>query len=239
MSSTSSTQEFSAKRATWNATLLMLRSAIGIVVGLFTSRIVYNALGVEDYGINAVVGGLVPAFTVITAALASGTSRFLTYEIGQGDEKRIRETFTATFWAHLLFALLFVALAEIGGIYLLQHQMSIPEGREVASLIVLQCSIATIFFDITQVPYSAILVANERFNIYAYFSLAGTFFGLVSALIVKYAPVDKLILYSLLAATGNFLVPLLNRLYCLRKHPESHLLKRVNFSILKPILSGI
>ena len=79
MSSASSTQEFSAKRATWNATLLMLRSAIGIVVGLFTSRIVYNALGVEDYGINAVVGGLVPAFTVITAARASGTSRFLTY----------------------------------------------------------------------------------------------------------------------------------------------------------------
>lgn len=237
MSSASSTQEFSAKRATWNATLLMLRSAIGIVVGLFTSRIVYNALGVEDYGINAVVGGLVPAFTVITAALASGTSRFLTYEIGQGDEKRIRETFTATFWAHLLFALLFVALAEIGGIYLLQHQMNIPEGREVASLIVLQCSIATIFFDITQVPYSAILVANERFNIYAYFSLAGTFLGLVSALIVKYAPVDKLILYSLLAATGALLVPVLNRIYCLRKHPESHLLKGVNFSILKPILS--
>ena len=159
MFSPSSPQEFSAKRATWNATLLMLRSAIGIVVGLFTSRIVYNTLGVEDYGINAVVGGLVPAFTVITTALASSTSRFLTFEIGQGDKKRIRETFTATFWAHLLFALLFVALAEIGGIYLLQHQMNIPEGREVASLIVLQCSIATIFFDITQAPYSAILVA--------------------------------------------------------------------------------
>jgi hypothetical protein len=233
----SNSQNFSAKRATWNATLLMLRSAIGIVVGLFTSRIVYNALDVEDYGINAVVGGLVPAFTVITAALASGTSRFLTFEIGQGDKRRIRETFTATFWAHLLFALLFVALAEIGGIYLLQHQMSIPEGREVASLIVLQCSIFTIFFEITQVPYSAILVANERFNIYAYFSLVGTFFGLVAAIIVKYAPVDKLILYSLLAATGNFLVPLLNRIYCLRRHPESHLLKSVNFSILKPILS--
>ena len=120
-SSSSQLQEervFSPRRASRNALLLMLRSVIIIIISLFTSRITFNALGVEDYGINAVIGGLLPAFTFIATILASATSRFLTFEIGKGDEQAIRETFTATFFAHLVLAVILVVICEIAVIYL-------------------------------------------------------------------------------------------------------------------------
>ena len=121
-----SDQTFSARRASRNASLLMFRSVITIIIGLYTSRITLNALGVEDYGINVVIGGLLPAFTFIASILASATSRFLTFEIGRGDEQAIRETFTATFFAHLVLAIILVGVCEVAGIYLLHHKLTIP-----------------------------------------------------------------------------------------------------------------
>ena len=233
----SKSQIFSAKRTTWNATLLMLRSAIGIVVGLFTSRIVYNALGVEDYGINAVVGGILPFFTFISASLSAATSRFLTFEIGKGDIGKIRATFTAAFYTHIVLALLVAVVCEIGGLYLLNHQLQIPAGRELASLITLQCAILGIFVNITQVPYNAVLIANERFAVYAYLGLLGSFGGLISAFLVKYIETDKLILYVILSMVCGLGIALGTRLYCIRHHRESHLLPKVHFGILRPILS--
>ena len=166
-----SDQTFSARRASRNASLLMFRSVITIIIGLYTSRITLNALGVEDYGINVVIGGLLPAFTFIAGILASATSRFLTFEIGRGDEQAIRETFTATFFAHLVLAIILVGVCEIAGIYLLHHKLTIPAERMSTAMIVLQFSILGIFLSITQVPYSAVIVAREKFTIYAYTSL--------------------------------------------------------------------
>ena len=238
----SSSQEervFSARRASRNASLLMIRSVLAIFIGLFTSRITLNALGVEDYGINVVIGGLLPAFTFIASVLASATSRFLTFEIGRGDEQAIRETFTATFFAHLVLAIILVGVCEVAGIYILHHKLTIPAERMNTAMIVLQFSILGIFLGITQVPYSAVIVAREKFTIYAYTSLVTAIYSFFSALYVKYTSMDKLIVYTVLGAISNVAVIVYLRCYCIQKFQEVHLLHRVPFLRLKPILSFV
>lgn len=232
-----SIQQFSAKRASHNALLLMFRTIVGILIGLITSRLVFNTLGAEDYGLNVVVGGLLPAFTFVAGVLATATSRFLTFEIGRGHTEKVRATFTATFWAHLFLAIMLVVICEIGGIYLLKHQLQIPAGRETASMVALQCSIVGVFFGVTQVPYSAVLVANERFKQFAYISLLGSFLALAAALYLRFTSWDKLIVYVVLTALNSVFCALLNRWYCLRHHPESHLQRRVQWRLLRPILN--
>ena len=241
-SSSSQLQEervFSARRASRNALLLMLRSVIIIIISLFTSRITFNALGVEDYGINAVIGGLLPAFTFIATILASATSRFLTFEIGKGDEQAIRETFTATFFAHLVLAVILVVICEIAGIYLLHHKLNIPAERMNTAIIVLQCSILGIFLSITQVPYGAVIVAREKFTTLAYISLIPTIYSLFAAIYVKYTSMDKLLISTILSAISNFAIIVYVRYYCIQKFQEVHLLRRVPFLRLKPILSFV
>ena len=238
----SSSQEervFSARRASRNASLLMFRSVITIIIGLFTSRITLNALGVEDYGINVVIGGLLPAFTFIASILASATSRFLTFEIGRGDEQAIRETFTATFFAHLVLAIILVGICEVAGIYLLHHKLTIPAERMNTAMIVMQFSILGIFLGITQVPYSAVIVAREKFTIYAYTSLVSAIYSLFSAIYVKYTSMDKLIVYTVLGAISNVAIIVYLRYYCIQRFQEVHLLRRVSFLRLKPIMSFV
>ena len=231
-----SDQTFSARRASRNASLLMFRTVITIIVGLITSRITFNALGVDNYGLNALVGGLLPAFTFIAGILAAATSRFLTFEIGKGDEVAIRETFTATFYAHLILAVILVVVCEVGGLYLLHHKLNIPDEKMGVSILVLQLSILGVFLRTTQSPYDAVIVARERFSIYAYIAMASTFISLLIAFCVKYTTMDKLGTYAVLGALSNLGLILFTRFYCLRHFKESHLLRRVSFIRLKPIM---
>lgn len=231
-----SDQTFSARRASRNASLLMFRTVITIIVGLITSRITFNALGVDNYGINALVGGLLPAFTFIADILAAATSRFLTIEIGKGDEVATRETFTATFYAHLILALILVVVCEVGGLYLLHHKLNIPDEKMGVCLLVLQLSILGVFLQTTQSPYSAVIVARERFSIYAYTAMANSFIALLIAFCVKYTTMDKLSTYAVLGALSNLGFIVFIRFYCLRHFKESHLMRRVSFVRLKPIM---
>lgn len=236
---TSSSQDersFSARRASRNASLLMFRTILTIIVGLITSRIIFNALGVDNYGINALVGGLLPTFTFIADILAAATSRFLTFEIGKGDEVAIRETFTATFYAHLILALILVVVCEVGGLYLLHHKLNIPDEKMGVCILVLQLSILGVFLKTTQSPYEAVIVARERFSIYAYIAMASSFIALLIALCVKYTTMDKLGTYAVLGALSNLGLILFTRFYCLRHFKESHLLSQVSFVRLKPIM---
>lgn len=233
----SNNQDFNARRASKNASLLIFRSVITIAIGLITSRIIFNALGIEDYGINVVIAGILPAFTFVGGILATATSRFLTFEIGRGNKQLIRETFTATFYAHLALAIILVGICEVGGIYLLHHKLNIPETREGAAMIALQCAIIGVFFNITQAPYNAILIAREQFKIYAYVSLTSALYGLLSALLVKYTTFDKLIVYVILGFTNSVGCTLYLRYYCLRHYQEARIYHRIRLIILKPIIT--
>lgn len=186
------------KRIAKNTLLLYIRMFISMAVSLYTSRIILKTLGIEDYGIYNIVGGVVAMFSFINATMSTATSRFLTYELGRNDMQKLKETFNAAFWVHVIIALIVLVLCETIGLWFLNYKMVIPEGRELATHIVFQLSIISTVISITQVPYNATLISHEKMDIYAYVELANVFLKLGILFILVILPFDKLIVYGFL-----------------------------------------
>ncbi len=219
-----------------NTILLYLRQFIVLVVALFTSRVVLKTLGAEDYGIYGVVGGIVSLFGFINASLSSATSRFITFEMGQGNDSILRETFSSALLCHFFIALVVVLFSETIGLWLLQHKMVIPEGRTTAALWVFHLSIISAAIGITQVPYSASIIAHERIDIYAYVDITSVFLKLVIVYVLLIGNIDKLILYSILYFLLSVGTAIYYRLFCVRHFTECHFSFVVNRSLLKRML---
>lgn len=219
-----------------NTILLYLRQFIVLVVALFTSRVVLKTLGAEDYGIYGVVGGIVSLFGFINASLSSATSRFITYEMGKGNDTVLRETFSSALLCHLFIAIVVVLLSETIGLWLLQHKMVIPEGRMAAALWVFHLSIVSAAIGITQVPYSASIISHERIDIYAYIDIASVFLKLLIVYVLVIGKIDKLILYSILYFLLSVGTAGYYRLFCVRHFNECHFSFVVNRSLLRRML---
>ena len=155
------------KRIAKNTMMLYIRMLLSTVVSLYTSRIVLQTLGVEDYGIYGVVGGVVAMFSFLNSTMAGATSRFLTFEMGKGDKERLKATFSSALIIHIGIALLVLILAETVGIWFLNNKLVIPEGRMEAAHWVLQFSVLGMIVGFTQVPYNAAIIAHEKMDIYA------------------------------------------------------------------------
>ena len=147
-------------------------------VSLYTSRVILQTLGVEDYGIYNIVGGVVAMFSFINSTMSSATSRFLTFEIGRGNQEKLNNTFNASFWVHVIIALFILFLCETVGLWFLHYKMVIPESRELAANVVFQLSVISTLVSITQVPYNATLIAHEKMDIYAYVEMVNVFLRL-------------------------------------------------------------
>ena len=150
-----------------NTIFLYVRMACMIVVALYTSRVILHALGVDDYGIYQTVGGIVGLLSFVNSLLSAGTSRFLTFELGRGITERLKTTFSTLLSVHIVIALFFVIAAEVAGIWLIDAKLNIPAEQLVTAKIVFQFTILTGFFSITQVPYTAVIIAHENMKIYA------------------------------------------------------------------------
>ena len=150
------------KRIAKNTLLLYFRMLFMMVVSLYTSRVILNALGVEDFGIYNVVGGVVAMFSVISGPLSAAISRFITYELGKGDQSKLNKIFSASVTIQLLLSLIIVVLIESVGIWFLNAKMTIPEARMTAANWVLQFSIGTFVINLISVPYNAAIIAQER-----------------------------------------------------------------------------
>lgn len=190
-------------------------------VGLYTSRIVLDVLGVEDYGIYGLVGGIVTMFAFLNSAMASATQRYLSFDIGKGDEVRLQQTFNASVNIHFLIGIVIVILAETVGLWFVNTQLDIPAERMVAANWVYQFSILAFFFNVIQVPYNALLIAREHMSVYAYISIIDVLLKLGIVFILIYYNADKLILYGILTFIVSFIVRMLYRAYCKRKFKES------------------
>jgi O-antigen/teichoic acid export membrane protein len=171
------------------------------VISLYTSRVVLQTLGVEDYGIYNIVSGVIVMFTFISNSMATGTQRHISFELGKTDGD-VSKVFSACFNVHLLLALLVVVLGETIGLWFLNTQLVIPEDRMGVARIVYQFAIFSTFFSIVLVPFNASIIAYERFSFYAYSSILEGALKLIVAISLLYISFDKLIVYSLL----NFLV---------------------------------
>jgi O-antigen/teichoic acid export membrane protein len=186
-----------------------------MLVSLYTARIILNTLGVEDYGIYNVVNGVMIMFGFLNAAMATGTQRFLTFELGIGDRIKLNRVFSMSLNVHVIVALIVVILAETLGLWFLNAKLVIPEGRMVAANWVYQLSVFSAMISITQVPYSASIISHEKFNIYAFVGLADVFLRLIVVFVlVSLRSFDKLILLATLSALVSAGIAFYYRFYC-------------------------
>lgn len=227
----------SNKRIAKNTLMLYIRMLLSMVVSLYTSRVVLNTLGVEDYGIYGVVGGVVAMFGFLNASMSGATSRFLTYEMGCGDEQRLKDTFSSALLVHIGIALVVLFLAETVGLWFLMHKLVIPEERMFAAHVVYQLSILSTMVSITQVPYNAAIIAHEKMDIYAYVELLNVSLKLLIVFLLPILGNDKLIVYGILVFVVSVLIALIYRWYCFNRYQESHFRFVFNKNIIYPILS--
>lgn len=191
-------------------------------VTLYTSRVVLNQLGVEDYGIYNVVGGIVVMFSFFNGAMAQSTQRFLSFELGKRNEAKLQQTFSTAMIIHILIGIFIIVLAETVGLWFLNTRMTIPSDRLIASNWVYQCSIAAFVISIVRVPYNAAIIAHEEMQVYAYIGIVEVLLKLFIAFSLSWVTVDKLKIYSILILCVSLLVTMLYRLYCRHCFKECH-----------------
>lgn len=218
-----------------NTMFLYVRMMVTMIISLYTSRVVLKILGVDDYGIYQAVGGVVGFLGFLNNALGTGTSRFITFGLGEGDKDKLKKIFSTTLTVHICLAVIIVVLAETIGLWFLYNKLVIPDNRFEASLVVYHLSIITAFFSLTQVPYGACIIAHEKMSIYAYVSIVDAVLKLLIVYLLGIGDVDKLKLYALLLCLIQVGEIVFYRVYCVRRFEES----KFKFLIDKPILKEI
>lgn len=211
-----------------NTVLLYGRMLIGMLVSLYTSRAILNALGVEDFGIQNVVGGFVAMFSLISSALSSSISRFMTFELGTGDMIRLRKVFSTSLLIQLALISIVLVVAETVGVWFVNNKMVIPSGRLFAANCVFQASVVSFVLGLFSTPYNACIIAHERMNVFALFGILQICINLGIVLFIVYAPFgfDRLIVYSILL-TGTYLfMQILYFRYCHKHFTESRCMPR-------------
>lgn len=220
-----------------NTMYMYLRMFVILLVSLYTTRIVFNTLGVEDYGIYNAVGGIIVFFTFINASLTGASQRYITAEITEGTADSQREVFSSAVVAHLLIGLLIVLLGETVGLWYLNTLMNIPTGRMTAANVVYQLSIFSTFLSVIQAPFNATIIAHERMSVYAYFSIFDVMFKLAVAFLIRAIDGDKLIVYGLLIFGVGILNILLYRIYCYRTFPMCRFKRPRNRGLFRGLFS--
>ena len=208
------------KRIAKNTLVLYFRMLFMMAVSLFTSRVILNTLGVEDYGINNVVGGVVAMFSVLSGSMSSSISRFITFELGKGDKKRLKTVFSTGINIQLGMSLIILLVAEAVGVWFLNYKMNIPEERMYAANWVFQCSILTFILGLLSVPYNAAIIAHEKMSAFAYISIIEVTLKLIIVYLLTISPYDRLITYSILFMLVGVLIRLIYGYYCKRHFEE-------------------
>lgn len=202
------------KRIARNTAILYIRMLILMLIGLFTSRVVLNTLGVSDYGIYNVVGGVVTMFGIVTSALSSSVSRFLTFEIGRKDTKRLQNIFSISVALLFVLSIIMLILMEIIGVWFLNYHMNIPANRMAASNFVLQCSIISFVIILNSTPYNAAIIAHEKMSIFAYITMFDAIMKLVVVYLLYVSSFDRLKVYALLLLFVSISVQFIYFFYC-------------------------
>ena len=210
------------KRIAKNTLLLYGRMLFLMGISLYTSRVVLNALGVEDYGVYNVVGGVVAMFGFINSSMSSATQRYITFALGKGDKVNLQKVFSTALQIHILISLVIILLGETVGLWFMHTQMQIPSDRIEAAFWVLQCSIASTAVMIVSVPYNADIIAHEKMSAFAYISILEAVLKLAIVYVLIISPYDKLILYAFLILTVQLLIRLCYTRYCHKHFEESH-----------------
>lgn len=209
------------KRIAKNTIALYIRTFFTMIVGLYTGRVMLQALGVENYGINAVVGGIIAMSSIISGTMSAAVTRYLTYELGKGDKDELRLTFSTSINAQAIMALFIVIILEIVGAWFLNSEANIPDGRMYAANWVLQCSALVLIVELISTPYNALIVAHEKMGIYAYTSIASAILKLGICFVIMAYNGDRLILLSILQVVVSIVMFAFYGWYCGKNFSES------------------
>lgn len=210
------------RRIAKNTGFLYVRMLLMMGVAFYTSRVVLNALGVEDFGIYNVVGGVVAMFSFLTGTFTSATQRFLNFEMGLGNQERLNEIFSMSITLNVMIAVLMIVFSEIVGIWFINHKLVIPPDRLVAAHWVFHFSLLTMAVTIISTPYNAVIIANERMNVFAYISIVEALLKLGVAITIVFCGSDKLIVYGALQLLLVLIVRIIYSTYCKKKFREFH-----------------
>lgn len=212
--------ESSNKRIAKNTAALYIRMLFTMAISLYTSRVVLNTLGIEDYGIYNVVGGIVVMFGFLNSAMAAATQRFLTFEIGKGNYNQLNQVYSMSVTIHALIAISVLILAETIGLWFLNSQINIPAARMNAANWVYQFSIFAFIITVLNVPYNATIIAHERMSMYAYIGIIEVLLKLFIVFILVWFSFDKLKLYAVLVFSVSLVMRIIYSIYCKQKFKE-------------------
>lgn len=210
------------KRIAKNTLVLYVRMLFMMAVLLYTSRVVLSALGVDDFGIYNVVGGVVAMFSMISGSLSAAISRFLTFELGKGDKDKLATVFSSSVTIQIAIFAIILVCAETIGVWFLNNKMVIPESRMVAANWVFQFSVILFGVNLISVPYNAAITAHERMTAFAYISIVDALGKLGIAYAVSVSPIDRLIMYGALLLILGCVMRLIYGVYCNRHFEECH-----------------
>ena len=210
------------KRIARNTIALYFRTFITMIVGLYTGRVMLQALGVENYGINAVVGGIVAMSSLITNTMSVAISRYITYALGKGNKERLYTMFSTSINAQIVVAIIVTVVLEIIGVWFLNSEANIPDGRMEAANWVLQCSIVTLMISLVSSPFNALIIAHERMSIYAYMSIVDVTLKLIICFMIMAYGGDRLVLLAVLQIMVAFGMQIFYGWYCSHHFEEAH-----------------
>lgn len=209
------------RRVMRNTALLYFRMALMMAINLYTSRVVLQALGVEDYGVFYVVWGVVYIFGFINDSMTASTQRFLTFELGMGNTKRLHEVFITSVHIHFIISFIVILLSETGGLWFLLDKMVIPDGRQTAAMWCYQLSVVTAVAEVMSCPYQSVIIAREKMSAFAYISIVDAMLKLAIVGLLLITDYDRLIVYAVLYTCEKLLIRLIYNLYCTRHFEES------------------
>lgn len=224
-----------SKRIAKNTILLYFRMILMMGVSLYTSRVVLQALGVEDYGIYNAVGGIIAIFNIIRGSLSTATQRFITHALGKKDEEYLSRVFSTSIFMHMALCVVILILAETAGLWLLENKMNIPTDRETAAMWVYQLSILSSLIIVMSIPYNATIIAHEKMGAFATISLIEVFLKLGIVYLLVVFSTDRLISYSILMVAIQLIVRYCYTRYCIKNFKETKIRYVKDTKLIKEI----
>ena len=225
------------RRIAKNTLLLTFRTFVTIIINLYASRVILKTLGVEDFGIYSVVGGIGIMLSFFSSSLLTATQRFINYEMGLKNDKNKKDIFSTALTCHLIIAILLVIIAETVGLWFVKNCLYIPTERMIAAIWTYHFTIAMVFIIIVLTPFNALIVAYEKMNVYAYLSIIEVSLKLIIIFIIQSMTCDKLIMYGLFLFFVYVLVRGFYVFYCIKNFKEFEFILKWNKKYAKKLMS--
>jgi len=219
----SNTYSSSNRRIAKNTLLLYFRQILIMLVSLYTVRVILEVLGVEDFGIQNVVAGMVTMFSFLSSSMASASQRFFAFDIGRNQKEKLKLTFNVTLLIYILISGIVLILLETVGLWFLHTQMVIPETRLNAAVVLYHFSVLSFIFTIFKIPFLSLVIAHEDMGVYAGTSIIEVLLKLVLVFLIRIIPIDKLVLYGVLLSIVACINTIIYVVYCRMKYSECRL----------------